>query len=92
VVAILAAPPVDVNSTVSGSARSSRRSERASIPALHPHAFWHACAVELLRRPKNLRAVQEYFLHEDAQTTTGYTRISQQVVHQASERFDNDGK
>ena len=65
---------------------------RAGIPALHPHAFRHACAVELLRRTKNLRVVQEHLRHEDVQTTTGYTRITQQDVQQALEMFDNDGE
>ena len=65
---------------------------RAGIPALHPHAFRHACAVELLRRTKNLRVVQEHLRHEDVQTTTGYTKITQQDVQQALETFDNDGE
>jgi integrase/recombinase XerC len=65
---------------------------RAGIPALHPHALRHACAVELLRRTKNLRVVQEHLRHEDVQTTTGYTRITQQDVQQALETFDNDGE
>jgi site-specific recombinase XerD len=65
---------------------------RAGIPALHPHALRHACAVELLRRTKNLRIVQEHLRHEDVQTTTGYTRITQQDVKQALETFDNDGE
>ena len=65
---------------------------RAGIPALHPHAFRHACAVELLRRTKNLRVVQEHLRHEDVQTTTGYTRITQQDIQQALETFDNDGE
>jgi site-specific recombinase XerD len=57
---------------------------RAGIPALHPHAFWHACAVELLRRTKNLQVVQEHLRHEHVQTTTGYTKITQQDLQQAS--------
>ena len=65
---------------------------RAGIPTLHPHAFRHACAVELLRRTKNLRVVQEHLRHEDVQTTTGYTRITQQDVQQALETFDNHGE
>ena len=65
---------------------------RAGIPALHPHALRHACAVELLRRTKNLRVVHEHLRHEDVQTTTGYTRITQQDVEQALETFDNDGE
>jgi len=65
---------------------------RAGIPALHPHAFRYACAVELLRRTKNLRVVQGHLRHEDVQTTTGYTRITQQDIQQALETFDNDGE
>jgi integrase/recombinase XerC len=65
---------------------------RGGIPALHPHALRHACAVELLRRTKNLRVVQEHLRHEDIQTTTGYTRITQQDVQQALETFDNEGE
>jgi integrase/recombinase XerC len=65
---------------------------QGGIPALHPHAFRHACAVELPRRTKNLRVVQEHLRHEDVQTTTGYTRITQQDVQQALETFDNDGE
>ena len=30
--------------------------------------------------------------HEDVQTTTGYTRITQQDIRQALETFDNDGE
>jgi integrase len=49
-------------------------------------------SVELLRRTKNLRVVQEHLRHEDVQTTTGYTKITQQDVQQALETFDNDGE
>jgi catalase-peroxidase len=44
------------------------------------------------RRTKNLRVVQEHLRHEDVQTTTGYTKITQQDVQQALETFDNDGE
>jgi integrase/recombinase XerC len=63
---------------------------RAGMPALHPHALRHACGAELLRRTKNLRVVQEQLRHVDIQTTTGYTRLTQQDVRQALETFDND--
>jgi site-specific recombinase XerD len=65
---------------------------RAGIPELHPHALRHACAAELLRRTKNLRVVQEQLRHVDIQTTTGYTKLTQQDVRQALETFDNDGE
>jgi len=41
-------------------------------------------------RTKNLRVVQEHLRHEDVQTTTGYTKITQQDVQQALETFDNE--
>ena len=31
-------------------------------------------------------------VYEDVQTTTGYTKITQQDVQQALETFDNDGE
>jgi site-specific recombinase XerD len=65
-------------------------SDRVKAFLRGPHAFRHACAVELLRRTKNPRVVQEHLRHEDVQTTTGYTRITQQDVQQALETFDND--
>jgi integrase/recombinase XerC len=65
---------------------------RAGVPELHPHALRHACGAELLRRTKNLRVVQEHLRHVDIQTTTGYTRLTQQDVRQALETFDNDGE
>jgi integrase/recombinase XerC len=65
---------------------------RAGIPALHPHALRHACGAELLRRTKNLRVVQEQLRHVDVQTTTGYTRLTQQDVRQALETLDDEGE
>jgi site-specific recombinase XerD len=44
--------------------------ERSAIKGLHPHALRHACAVELLKRTKNLRAVQQHLRHRDIQSTT----------------------
>jgi len=49
--------------------------ERAGIKGLHPHALRHACAVELLKRTKNLRAVQQHLRHRDIQSTTVYARL-----------------
>jgi integrase/recombinase XerC len=65
---------------------------RAGIPALHPHALRHACGAELLRRTKNLRVVQEQLRHADVQTTTGYTKITQQDIRQALETLDGEGE
>jgi site-specific recombinase XerD len=65
---------------------------RAGIPALHPHALRHACGAELLRRTRNLRIVQEQLRHVDIQTTTGYTRLTQQDVRQALETLDDEGE
>lgn len=65
---------------------------RAGIPELHPHALRHACGAELLRRTKNLRVVQEQLRHVDIQTTTGYTRLTQQDVRQALETLDDEGE
>jgi len=65
---------------------------RAGMPALHPHALRHACGAELLRRTKNLRVVQEQLRHVDVQTTTGYTRLTQQDVRQALETLDDEGE
>ena len=65
---------------------------RAGLHALHPHALRHACGAELLRRTKNLRFVQEQLRHVDVQTTTGYTRLTQQDVRQALETLDDEGE
>jgi site-specific recombinase XerD len=65
---------------------------RAGMPALHPHALRHACGAELLRRTKNLRVVQEQLRHVDIQTTTGYTRLTQQDIRQALETLGDEGE
>jgi site-specific recombinase XerD len=65
---------------------------RAGMPGLHPHALRHACGAQLLRRTKNLRVVQEQLRHIDVQTTTGYTRLTQQDVRQALETLDDEGE
>ena len=65
---------------------------RVGIPELHPHAFRHACGPEFLRRTHgNLRAVQEHLQHKDAQTTTVYTKVTQQDLQQQLRVFDHDG-
>ena len=62
---------------------------RAGVPELHPHAFRHSCGVELLRRTGgNLRAVQEHLRHSDIQTTTVYTRLTQQELQKVVSVFD----
>jgi site-specific recombinase XerD len=66
--------------------------KRAGIPALHPHALRHACGAELLRRTKNLRLVQEQLRHADVQTTTGYTKITQQDIREGLETLDSEGE
>src|SRR5262247_1361278 len=66
--------------------------KRAGIPALHPHALRHACGAELLRQTKNLRLVQEQLRHADVQTTTGYTRITQQDIREGLETLGSEGE
>ena len=65
---------------------------RAGLRALHSYALRHACGAERLRRTKNLRVVQEQLRHVDIQTTTGYTRLTQQDVRQALETLDDEGE
>ncbi len=65
---------------------------RAGLHALHPHALRHTYRAELLRRTKNLRVVQEQLRHVDVQTTTGYTKLTQQDVRQAFETLDDEGE
>ena len=64
--------------------------KRADIPALHPHALPHACGAELLRRTRNLQPVQEQLRHADAQTTTGYTKTTQQDIREGLETHDGE--
>lgn len=49
---------------------------RTGVRQLHPHAFRHGCGTELLKRSRNLRAVQLHLRHTDIQTTTRYTRLT----------------
>ncbi|MBI4543294.1 MAG: tyrosine-type recombinase/integrase [Gemmatimonadetes bacterium] len=64
---------------------------RAKVAGLHPHAFRHGCATELYRRTRgNLRAVQAHLRHADIQTTTVYTRLTQEDLRQAVGLFDRD--
>jgi site-specific recombinase XerD len=61
--------------------------ERAEIKGFHPHALRHACAVELPRRTKNLRAVQEHLRHADIGTTI-YARLPPQDLQEIVTVFD----
>jgi site-specific recombinase XerC len=48
--------------------------------------------VELLRRSRNLRAVQAHLRHSDIQTTTVYTEMTQSELQKVVNLFDEDGK
>jgi len=61
--------------------------ERSAIKGLHPHALRHACAVELLKRTKNLRAVQQHLRHRDIQSTTVYARLMPAELAEAVSAF-----
>ena len=65
---------------------------REGVTQLHPHAFRHSSAVELLRRSRNLRAVQAHLRHSDIQTTTVYTEMTQGELQKVVNLFDGDGK
>ena len=59
------------------------------MDTIHPHAFRHACGVELLKRSGgNLRKVQEHLRHADIQTTTIYTRLAPQDLQKVVNLFD----
>ncbi len=67
--------------------------KQAGLARLHPHAFRHSCGVELLRRTHgNLRAVQEHLLNYDIQTTTIYTRLTQEELQKIVSVFDRNGE
>jgi len=62
--------------------------KRVGVDTIHPHAFRHACGVELLKRSGgNLRAVQEHLRHADIQTTI-YTRLAPQDLQKVVNLFD----
>ena len=66
--------------------------KRVGVDTIHPHAFRHACGVELLKRSGgNLRAVQEHLRHADIQTTTIYTRLAPQDLQKIVNLFDGNG-
>jgi len=62
--------------------------ERSGIKGLHPHALRHACAVELLKRTRNLGAVQQHLRHRHIQTTTAYARLMPDELAEAVSAFD----
>lgn len=65
--------------------------KRVGVDTIHPHAFRHACGVELLKRSGgNLRAVQEHLRHADIQTTTIYTRLAPQDLQKVVNLFDEN--
>jgi integrase len=62
---------------------------KIGLEGLHPHAFRHACGVELLELAKgDLRSVQEHLRHKDIQTTTLYTRLSKPKMKRVVSLFD----
>jgi len=64
---------------------------RVGVDTLRPHAFRHACGVELLMRSGgNLRAVQEHLRHADIQTTTIYTRLAPHDLQRVVNLFDEE--
>lgn len=66
--------------------------KHVGVDTIHPHAFRHACGVELLKRSGgNLRAVQEHLRHADIQTTTLYTRLAPQDLQKVVNLFDQNG-
>ena len=65
---------------------------REGVAQLHPHAFRHSSAVELLRRSRNRRAVQAHLRHSDIQTTTVYTEMTQSELQKVVNLFDDDRK
>ena len=67
--------------------------KKFGLAGLHPHAFRHACGVELLELAKgDLRAVQEHLRHRHIQTTTLYTRLSKTKMKRVVGLFDRDDK
>jgi integrase/recombinase XerC len=67
---------------------------RAGRPSkASPACLPASCGVELLGRTRgNLRAVQEHLRHADIQTTTLYTRLTQQDLQRVISLFDRNGE
>jgi site-specific recombinase XerD len=65
---------------------------KAGLQGLHPHAFRHACGVQLLELANgDIRAVQEHLRHRDIQTTTIYTRLAKPKLKRVVNLFDKTG-
>ena len=64
--------------------------EAHGIPNLSPHVLRHAFAVELLRRSKNLAAVQQHLRHADPRTTTVYARMLPHDMQEIAKSFDRE--
>jgi site-specific recombinase XerD len=66
--------------------------KKVGVDTIHPHAFRHACAVELLKRSGgNLCAVQEHLRHLDIQTITINTRLAPHELQRVVNLFDQNG-
>jgi site-specific recombinase XerD len=61
---------------------------RSGLKGLHPHALRHACAVELLKRTRNLRAVQQHLRHRDIPRLLVYARLMPDELAEAVSAFD----
>ena len=69
-----------------------RLGEKAGINKhLHPHAFRHTLAVDLLKATNSLKTVQDCLGHENIQTTTVYARLVNGEVKQALKNLRNGG-
>ena len=67
-----------------------RLGEKAGINKhLHPHAFRHTLAVDLLRATNSLKTVQDCLGHENIQTTTVYARLVNGEVKSALKNLRN---
>ena len=67
----------------------SRLGKRQGDDGVHPHAFRHACAAELLRRTRNLKAVQEHLRHSALSSTIVYTKLMPQELEEIVKAFDS---
>lgn len=69
-----------------------RLGEKAEInKRLHPHAFRHTLAVDLLKATNSLKVVQDTLGHENISTTTVYARLVNGEVKQALKNLRNGG-
>lgn len=56
---------------------------KAKVPTCIPHRFRHTFGTEMLRRTKDLAAVQEAMAHADMNTTRGYAALADDQLAQA---------